>query len=61
MSQLKEASNNYQKNTKVETKPKIHEKNGRKVKDEYNSDGTLKKRSFANDPHSYYLYSYKNN
>lgn len=61
MSQLKEASNNYQKNTKVETKPKIYEKNGRKVKDEYNSDGTLKKRSFADDSHSYYSYSYKNN
>lgn len=61
ISQLKEASNHYQQNTKVQTKPKIYEKNGVKVKDEYNSDGTLKKRSFADDPHSFYTYSYQNN
>ena len=61
ISQLKEASNNYQKNTKVQTKPKIYEKNGEKIKDEYNSDGTLKKRSFVDSPNDYYLYSYKNN
>lgn len=61
MSQLKEASTNYHKNTASQIKPKISEINGEKIKDEYNPNGTLKKRSFVNYPNVFYLYSYNKN